>query len=49
LPQGSPKKIELNLLLADLALELAYPPTRFPKLLRRLGRLNSKGLQRTAG
>jgi len=28
MPQGSPKKIEVDLLLADLALQLGNPPLR---------------------
>src|SRR5437764_943750 len=32
MPQGSPKKIEVDLLLADLALQLGDPPLRPPGL-----------------
>jgi hypothetical protein len=46
LPQGSSKKIQFYLLLADLALELADPLARRRKILRRLKIKQSLALAR---
>jgi hypothetical protein len=49
LPQGLLKKIQFNLLLADLALQLADPPARRRKILARLKIEHSKSLAGSAG
>jgi hypothetical protein len=49
LPQGSPKKIQFHLLLADLALQVADAPTRRREILVRLKVENPEALARTTG
>jgi hypothetical protein len=49
LPQGLPKKIQFNLLLADLALQLADPLARRRKILGRLKIERPKSLARPTG